>query len=89
MQDDLGASKDEPRDGAPTRRDLPKFNSQRPADQNRLQNRSRSIHDEIGWIEYQGELVYHTPVQNALASWMLIDQLNPTYQKTTKKSTHM
>jgi hypothetical protein len=32
LQDDSGASDDEPRDGAPTRRHHPKFNSWRPAD---------------------------------------------------------
>jgi hypothetical protein len=39
-------------------------------------------------MEYQGEQVYRIPTQNALASRMLIDQLTPTCQKTTKKSTH-
>jgi hypothetical protein len=29
----------------------------------------------MGWIEYQGEQVYHTLTQNALASGMLIDHL--------------
>jgi hypothetical protein len=29
----------------------------------------------MGWIEYQGEQVYHTPTQYALAFRMLIDQL--------------
>jgi hypothetical protein len=32
LQDDSGASEDEPRDGAPTRRHHPKFNSQHLAD---------------------------------------------------------
>jgi hypothetical protein len=32
LQDDSGASDDEPRDGAPMRRHHPKFNSQRLAD---------------------------------------------------------
>jgi hypothetical protein len=31
----------------------------------------------MGQIEYQGELVYRTPMQNTLASRMLIDQLTP------------
>jgi hypothetical protein len=41
--DDSGALDDEPRDGAPVRRHHPNFNSRRPADRDRLQNRSRSI----------------------------------------------
>jgi hypothetical protein len=32
LQDDSGASDDEPGDGAPTRRHQPKFNSRRPTD---------------------------------------------------------
>jgi hypothetical protein len=36
LQDDLGASDDEPRDEAPTRRHHPKFNSRCPANQDRL-----------------------------------------------------
>jgi hypothetical protein len=35
----------------------------------------------MGQIEYQGEQVYRTPVQNALASRMLIDQLTPHLPK--------
>jgi hypothetical protein len=38
MQEESGASEDEPRDGAPTRRHHPKFNSQRPIDRYRLWN---------------------------------------------------
>jgi hypothetical protein len=38
MQDDLGASNDEPRDGDPVRRHNPKFNSWRPAHRDRLRN---------------------------------------------------
>jgi hypothetical protein len=40
LQDDSGASDDEPRYGAPTRRYHPKFNSWCPTDRDRLQNRS-------------------------------------------------
>jgi hypothetical protein len=43
LQDNSGASDDETRDGAPTRRHHPKFNSRCPIDQDRLQDRSRSI----------------------------------------------
>jgi hypothetical protein len=32
LQDDSGASEDEPRDGAPARRHHPKFNLRRPVD---------------------------------------------------------
>jgi hypothetical protein len=38
LQDDSGASNDEPRDGAPTRRHHSKFDSWRPANQDRLRN---------------------------------------------------
>jgi hypothetical protein len=40
LQDDLGASDDEPRDGAPTRRYHPNINSRRLEDRDRLRNRS-------------------------------------------------
>jgi hypothetical protein len=36
-------------------------------------------------IEYQGEQVYHTSVQNALASSMLIDQLTPHMPKDNEE----
>jgi hypothetical protein len=55
LQDDSGTSDDEPRDGSPTRRHHSKFNSRHPANRDRLQNRSRSIWEEMGRIEYQGE----------------------------------
>jgi hypothetical protein len=84
-QDDSGASDDEPRDGAPTRRHHPKFNSRRPADRDRLQHRSRSIQEEIDRIEYQGEQVYHTLAQNALASKMLTNQLTPHLSKDNEE----
>jgi hypothetical protein len=48
LQDDSGASEDEPRDGAPMRRHHPKFNSRHPADREQLCNWSRSIREEIG-----------------------------------------
>jgi hypothetical protein len=40
LQDDSGPSVDEPGDGAPMRRHHLKFNSRRPADRDRFQNRS-------------------------------------------------
>jgi hypothetical protein len=55
LQDDFEASEDEPGDGAPSKRHHPKFNSWRCDDGVRLQDRSRSIHEEISQIEYQGE----------------------------------
>jgi hypothetical protein len=58
LQDNSGASEDEPRDGTPVSRHHPKFNSWRKVDQDQLHNRSRSIHEELGQIEYQGEQVY-------------------------------
>jgi hypothetical protein len=39
----------------------------------------------MGWIEYQGEQVYHTPTQNALASRMLINQLTPHLPKDNEE----
>jgi hypothetical protein len=59
----------------------PKFNLRRPAKWDRLRDRSWSICEEIGQIEYQGEQVYRTPAHNALASRMLIDQLTPHLPK--------
>jgi hypothetical protein len=52
LQDDLGASNDEPRDAALMRRHHPTFNSWCPTDRDWLRNWSRSIREEIGWIEY-------------------------------------
>jgi hypothetical protein len=39
----------------------------------------------MGLIEYQEEQVYHTPVQNALASRMLIDQLTSHLPKDNEE----
>jgi hypothetical protein len=85
MQDDSGASEDEPRDGAPARRHHPKFNSRRPADRDRLQNQSQSIHEEIGRIEYQEEQVYRISAPNALSLRVLIDQLTPHLPKDNEE----
>jgi hypothetical protein len=85
MQDDSGALEDEPRDSTSTRRHHLKFNSRRPIDRDQLRNRSRSIHDEISQIEYQGEQVYRTTTQNALASKMLINQLIPHLPKDNEE----
>jgi hypothetical protein len=87
-QDDLGSSDDEPRDNAPVRRHHQKFNSQCPTDLDRLHNWSRSIREEIGRIEHQGEQVNRTLAQNTLALWMLFNQLTPTCQRTMKKLMH-
>jgi hypothetical protein len=81
LQDNLGSSNDEPRDGAPSRRHHPKFNSQCPIGW----DRSRLIREEIGRIEYQGEHVYRTPAHNALSLRMLIDQLTPHPPKDNEK----
>jgi hypothetical protein len=89
LQDDSGASDDEPRDDAPSRRHHPKFNSWHRANRDRLRDWSRSIREEISWIEYQGEHVYHTPAHNALASSMLIDQFTPTFLKVMKNLMRM
>jgi hypothetical protein len=81
LQDDSRASEDEPRDGPSSRRHHPKFNSRHCANREGLRDRSRSIHQEISQIEYQGESFYRTPADNALASSMLIDQLMPHLPK--------
>jgi hypothetical protein len=39
----------------------------------------------MGQIEYQGDPVYHTLVQNALASRILIDQLTPHLPKDSEE----
>jgi hypothetical protein len=90
LQSNSGSLDDEPRDGAPSRRRHSKFNSWHPAGQDRLQDQSRSIRDEIGRIEYQGEQVYRAPSYNALASRMLIDQLTPHLPKDNEEvNTHV
>jgi hypothetical protein len=89
LQDDSGGLKDEHPDGAPTRRHHPKFNSQHNTDRDQLQHRSRSIRQEFGQVEYQGEQVYSTPAHNALASRMLADQITPISPRIMKRSTHM
>jgi hypothetical protein len=43
------------------------------------------IREEIGQIEYQGELVYRTLAHNALASRMLIDQITPHLPKDNEE----
>jgi hypothetical protein len=43
------------------------------------------IRDKIDRIEYQGEQVYRTPAQNALASRMLVDQLTPHLPKDNEE----
>jgi hypothetical protein len=46
-----------------------------PAGRDRLQDRSRMLHEELGQIVWQGEQVYRMPVHNGLASRVIIDQL--------------
>jgi hypothetical protein len=76
--------------GGPARRYHPKFNSWHLADRDQLRNWSRSIREEIDQIEYQGEQVYRTLVQNAMASRMLIDQLTPHQPKDNEEvNAHM
>jgi hypothetical protein len=87
LQDDLGASDDEPRDGAPTRRHHPKFDSRCLANRDRLQKQSRSIQEEMGRIKYHGEQAYRTPVQNALASRMVNDELTSHLPKDNQEVT--
>jgi hypothetical protein len=60
---------------------------ERTTDRDRLRHRSRSIHEEFGQVEYQGEQVYRTPVHNGLDSRMLVDQITPISPRITKRST--
>jgi hypothetical protein len=85
LQDDSGASDDEPRDDTPLRRHHPKFNSRHTTDRDRLRDQSRSIQEEIGRIEYQGEQVYRMPAHNALASRVLIDQITTHLPKDNEE----
>jgi hypothetical protein len=55
LQDDSGATEDEPMDGPSSRKHHPKFNSQHRANREGLRDRSQSIREEISQIEYQGE----------------------------------
>jgi hypothetical protein len=90
MQDDSEALKDEHLDGAPTRRHHPKFNSWCNTDRDWLWHRSRSIREEIGQVEYQGEQVYHMPTHNALASRVLVNQITPHLPKDNEEvKTHV
>jgi hypothetical protein len=88
LQDDSGASEDEPRDGTPVRRHHPKVNSWHKADRDWLRNRSRAIREEINQIEYQGSrstaLLHRMPQPQECSSinWL------PNYQKTMKKLMH-
>jgi hypothetical protein len=43
------------------------------------------LHEEIGWIKWQGEQVYRTPAGNALASRVIFDQLTPLLHKDSKE----
>jgi hypothetical protein len=47
---------------------------------------TRSIREDIGRVEYQGEQVYRTSAHNALASRMLIDYITPHLPKDNEKS---
>jgi hypothetical protein len=85
MQDNSRSSDDEPRDGAPLRRHHMKLNSRCPAGQDRLRDRSRSIREEISWIKYHGEQVYHMPAHNALTLRMCINQLTPHLPKDNEE----
>jgi hypothetical protein len=73
QQDDLGAFEDEAEDGAASGGHHPMFNRQRPAGRDQLRDRSRTLHEEIGRIEWQGERVYRMPTHNTLASWVIVD----------------
>jgi hypothetical protein len=70
-------SEDEAEDDVASRGHHPKFNRQRSAARDRLWDRSQTLHEEIGRIEWQGEQVYRTATHNALASKVIIDQLTP------------
>jgi hypothetical protein len=84
-QEDSESSEGEAGDGAPSRRHHPKFNQRRLAGRDRLRDCSRSIHEELDRIKYQGEQVYHTPAHNALPSRMIINQLTPLLPKDSEE----
>jgi hypothetical protein len=63
----------------------PKYNRQRPTGRERLRNCSRMLHEEIDRIKWQGKQVYRTPAHNALASTVIIDQLNPLLPKDSEE----
>jgi hypothetical protein len=43
------------------------------------------LHEEIDRIKWQGEQVYRTPAHNALASRVIVDQLNPLLPKDSEE----
>jgi hypothetical protein len=47
--------------------------------------RSRSVREELGRIQYQGEQVFRTPAHNALTSRMIVDQLAPLLPKDSEE----
>jgi hypothetical protein len=51
----------------------------------RLWDRSRTLHEEIDRIKWQGEQVYHTPAHNALVSRVIVDQLTPLLPKDSEE----
>jgi hypothetical protein len=59
----------------------PKFNRHHPAGQ----DRSRTLHEELDRIMWQGEQVYSTPTHNALASLVIVDQLTPLLPKDSEE----
>jgi hypothetical protein len=54
----------------------PKFKWQRATGCDRLRDQSRTLHEEIVRIEWQGEQVYRTPTHNALASQVIVKRLH-------------
>jgi hypothetical protein len=78
-------SEDEAEDDVASRGHHPKFNRQRSAARDRLWDRSQTLHEEIGQIEWQGEQVYHTPAHNALASQVIVNKLTPLLPKDSKE----
>jgi hypothetical protein len=54
-QDGSGESEDEAKDGAASGGHHPKFNQHRHAGRERLRDRSCTLHEELGQIEWQGE----------------------------------
>jgi hypothetical protein len=84
-QDDSGASEDEAEDGVTSGGHHRRFNQHRPAGRERLQDRSLTLHKEIGRIKWQGKQVYRTPAHNALASRVIIYQLTPLLPKDSEE----
>jgi hypothetical protein len=90
QHDFLGEFNEEAGDGAASGGHHPKFNRCHLAGQERLYrchlaDKSWKFHEELSWIKWQGEQVYRTPANNALASQANVDKLLPLLCKYNKE----